>query len=218
MTVLTVNVRRRYSALVTIPLDGFLNFNPSATFTPGDLKLVRPAQQKVCSLRSTRTNRAANSRSPLTMIISRARTPTLMRRRRLTPPLRQHRPAFTGLRMVSHGWPFADTFSTDIHRWRGEPAKLPADIGEYLCGAKFLRWTKLVWPHRPRRSRAPFARLRKTSCSSPVRRVAPVQKSERTIACEASCISWTGDRNAMRHTKGLNHEKQLVSNDSLRRP
>ena len=89
MTVLTVNVRRRYSALVTIPLDGFLNFNPSATFTPGDLKLVRPAQQKVCSLRSTRTNRAANSRSPLTMIISRARTPTLMRRRRLTPPRRR---------------------------------------------------------------------------------------------------------------------------------
>ena len=30
-------------------------------------------------------------------------------RRRLTPPLRQHRPAFTGLRMVSHGWPFADS-------------------------------------------------------------------------------------------------------------
>jgi hypothetical protein len=30
-------------------------------------------------------------------------------RRWLTPPRRQHRPAFTGLRMVSHGWPFADS-------------------------------------------------------------------------------------------------------------
>ena len=80
-----------------------------------------------------------SSRSPFTTIIAARGCRRSCWRRRLTPPLRQHRPAFTGLRMVSHGWPFADSardmdvagcriFSGLLHAFRlaDDSARCPA--------------------------------------------------------------------------------------------